>query len=183
MTFLDRALAWFAGHGVTVEPEMTDNGSAHRSHRWRQTCRSSGLRQLRTKPYTPRTNGKAQRFIQTSPREWACAQAYPSPLAHHEAPAGWLAHYNTARPYTALVNRPPLSDLAKPSCLIRPKGPFLRPDLARPATAAAGRGKDRLRRPANAGAQRPCGGPTLRSRLPQERPMLDTVNNVRDNNN
>ena len=85
VTFLDRALAWFAGHGVTVEREMTDNGSAHRSHRWRQTCRSSGLRQLRTKPYTPRTNGKAQRFIQTSPREWASAQAYPSPLAYHEA--------------------------------------------------------------------------------------------------
>ena len=138
VTFLDRALAWFAGHGVTVEREMTDNGSAHRSHRWRQTCRSSGLRQLRTKPYTPRTNGKAQRFIQTSPREWACAQAYPARLAHHEAPAGWLAHYNTARPYTALVNRPPLSDLAKPSCLIRPKGPFLRPDLARPPSAQEG---------------------------------------------
>ena len=61
----------------------------------------------------------------------------PIPPPLHTTRLGWLAHYNTARPYTALVNRPPLSDLAKPSCLIRPKG-FLRPDLARPPSAQEG---------------------------------------------
>jgi transposase InsO family protein len=103
--FLDGALAWFAGHGVTVERVMTDNGSAYRSHRSREACRTSGLRHLRTKPYTPRTNGKAERFIQTSLREWAYVQTYASPQARRNALADWLGHYNTARPHTALAHR------------------------------------------------------------------------------
>jgi transposase InsO family protein len=94
--FLERALAWFAGLGVSVERVMTDNGSAYRSHHWRQACGSLGLRHLRTKPYTPRTNGKAERFIQTSLREWAYGQAYASSRARQEALADWLGHYNRA---------------------------------------------------------------------------------------
>jgi transposase InsO family protein len=110
--FLERALAWFARHGVTVERVMTDNGSAYRSHRWRQACSALGLRHLRTRPYTPRTNGKAERFIQTSLREWAYARAYASSQARQDALTVWLGHYNTARPHTALANRPPATRLA-----------------------------------------------------------------------
>jgi transposase InsO family protein len=71
IAFLERALAWFARHGVTVERIMTDNGNAYRSHDFRNTCTSAGVRHLRTKPYTPRTNGKAERFLQTVMRECA----------------------------------------------------------------------------------------------------------------
>ena len=74
--FLERAVAWFARQGVTVERVMTDNGSAYRSHHWRQACGGLALRHLRTRPYTPRTNGKAERFIQTSLREWAYARPF-----------------------------------------------------------------------------------------------------------
>ena len=77
--FLNRALAWFGGHGVTVERVMTDNGSAYRSHAFRRACAAAGLRHMRTRPYTPRTNGKAERFIQTALREWAYARPYPAP--------------------------------------------------------------------------------------------------------
>ena len=78
IAFLDRALGWFARHGVTVERIMTDNGSAYRSHAFRHACANAGLRHLRTRPYTPRTNGKAERFIQTALREWAYARPYAS---------------------------------------------------------------------------------------------------------
>jgi transposase InsO family protein len=153
--FLERALAWFAGLGVSVERVMTDNGSAYRSHHWRQACGSLGLRHLRTKPYTPRTNSKAERFIQTSLREWAYGQAYASSRARQEALADWLG---TTPPCGRTVLWPTarrLPGLAKPGSLVRPKEPFLRRDLARPTTAVAGRGKDRRRRPATAGAPRP----------------------------
>src|SRR3984893_5157634 len=76
--FLERALGWFAQHGVTVERLMTDNGSAYLSRDFRTAVAAAGLKHKRTKPYTPRTNGKAERFIQTSLREWAYAQAYPT---------------------------------------------------------------------------------------------------------
>ncbi len=69
VAFLDQALAWFASLGVTVERVMTDNGAAYKSHAFREACRASGLEHKRTQPYTPRTNGKAERFIQTCLRE------------------------------------------------------------------------------------------------------------------
>ena len=78
VAFLERALAWFARHGVTVERVMTDNGSAYRSHAFRDACARCRLRHMRTRPYTPRTNGKAERFIQTSLREWAYARSLPA---------------------------------------------------------------------------------------------------------
>src|SRR5262249_60020497 len=77
------------------------------SHPCRQACAAAGLRHLRTKPYTPRTNGKAERFIQTSLREWAYAQAYPSSPARQDALVDWLEHYNTDRPRSALAHQPP----------------------------------------------------------------------------
>jgi transposase InsO family protein len=114
--FLERALGWFARHGVSVERVMTDNGSAYRSHDWRHACGSLALRHLRTRPYTPRTNGKAERFIQTSLREWAYARPYATSLERTAALAPWLDHYNTARPHAALAHQPPATRL-RPSFL------------------------------------------------------------------
>jgi hypothetical protein len=95
----------------------------------------------------------------------------------------WLDHYNTEGPHAALAHHPPAARLRQSSCLVRPKGPLLRPDLPPIATGAATRGKDRRRRPAIAGAQRPCSGSSLRSRSLKEGPMLDGMNNLLGNNN
>jgi len=105
--FLTRALAFFARHGVTVERVMTDNGSAYRSHDFRDLCGANGLRHIRTRPYTPRTNGKAERFIQTSLREWAYARAYQSSADRSQAMVPWIDAYNTQRPHSALANQTP----------------------------------------------------------------------------
>jgi transposase InsO family protein len=109
--FLTRALAWLAGLGVTVERVMTDNGSAYKSHAFREACVRAGLRHKRTRPYTPRTNGKAERFIQTSIREWAYAAPFASSAERAAAMRPWLNGYNTARPHSALAGKPPLSRL------------------------------------------------------------------------
>jgi transposase InsO family protein len=102
IAFLDRALAWFARHGVTVERVMTDNGSAYRSHAFRRACADAALRHLRTRPYTPRTNGKAERFIQTALREWAYARPYGSSSERSHAIDSWLHHYNHHRPHAGI---------------------------------------------------------------------------------
>ena len=109
--FLDRALAWFQRHGVTAERVMTDNGSAYRSHAFRAACASTGLRHLRTRPYTPRTNGKAERFIQTSLREWAYARAYNTSQERTAVLEPWIADYNTRRPHSAIGHQPPFQRL------------------------------------------------------------------------
>jgi transposase InsO family protein len=100
--FLRRALAWFDHLGVKVQRVMTDNGSAYRSKLFATALRSAGARHLRTRPYTPRTNGKAERFIQTSLREWAYAKPYPSSAARSEAIGAWIDAYNLVRPHAAL---------------------------------------------------------------------------------
>jgi len=100
--FLERALAWLARHGVAVERVMTDNGSAYRSKRFAQTLRNAGLRHVRTRPYTPRTNGKAERFIQTSLREWAYAQPYRSSAERSQAIGPWTDAYNLTRPHAGI---------------------------------------------------------------------------------
>jgi transposase InsO family protein len=102
IAFLDRALAWFGRHGVTVERLMTDNGSAYRSHAFRRACADARLRHLRTRPYTPRTNGKAERFIQTALREWAYVRPYASSSARSQAITSWLHHYNHHRPHAGI---------------------------------------------------------------------------------
>jgi transposase InsO family protein len=111
VAFLERAIAWFAILGVTVERVMTDNGSAYRSHAFRAACEAASVRHKRTKPYTPRTNGKAERFIQTSLREWAYLQAFDSSTARTQAMRPWLHAYNTTRPHSALDGKPPLTRL------------------------------------------------------------------------
>lgn len=120
--FLERALGWFAQHGVTVERLMTDNGSAYLSQDFRAAVAAAGLKHKRTKPYTPRTNGKAERFIQTSLREWAYAQAYPTSQERTAALAPWLDHYNTARPHAGLGNGPPAARLRQLQLLCSTQG-------------------------------------------------------------
>jgi transposase InsO family protein len=109
--FLEAALAYYASLGVTVTRVMTDNGSCYKSHAFRDLCRARGLKHIRTKPYTPKTNGKAERFIQTALREWAYAQAYPnSDRRAAELPA-WLHRYNWHRPHGGIKSATPISRL------------------------------------------------------------------------
>ena len=100
--FLQRALAWLGRHRVSVERVMTDNGSAYRSKLFAAALSQAGLRHIRTRPYTPRTNGKAERFIQTSLREWAYARAYRSSDERTRAIGPWTDAYNLARPHAGI---------------------------------------------------------------------------------
>jgi len=109
--FLTRALAFFKAHGVSVERVMTDNGSAYCSHLFKSLMASAGLRHIRTRPYTPRTNGKAERFIQTSLREWAYRNAYNTSAERTQAMTPWINAYNHSRPHSALGGSPPISRL------------------------------------------------------------------------
>lgn len=109
--FLQRSLAWFNRLGVTVERVMTDNGSAYRSKLFEQAMHQAGVRHVRTRPYTPRTNGKAERFIQSSLREWAYARPYPSSAHRHTAMFNWIADYNLTRPHSAIGGISPIARL------------------------------------------------------------------------
>ena len=109
--FLLAALRYYRQLGVRVEAVMTDNGSAYRSQRWAKLLRRLKLRHLRTRPYTPRTNGKAERFIQTLLREWAYAYRYPNSDARASELEPWMHHYNWRRPHSATGHRPPASRL------------------------------------------------------------------------
>ena len=110
--FLEAAIAYYASLGVTVTRVMTDNGSCYRAKAFAKACRRLGLKHIRTKPYTPRTNGKAERFIQTALREWAYAIAYPT-SSHRAAELPiWLHRYNWHRPHGSLKSKPPITRLA-----------------------------------------------------------------------
>ena len=112
VAFLRAAVAYYQSLGVTLARVMTDNGSCYRSKAFRKACRDLGLRHIRTRPYTPRTNGKAERFIQTALREWAYAQAYPSSDRRAADLPIWLHRYNWHRPHGSLKSKPPISRLA-----------------------------------------------------------------------
>ena len=109
--FLRRALAFYAAHGITVERVMTDNGSAYRSTAHAVACRALSLKHLRTRPYRPRTNGKAERFIKTLIASWNDAAIYGSSPERAAALDGWLWHYNHHRPHGALSHKPPIARL------------------------------------------------------------------------
>ncbi len=109
--FLRRAVGFYRRHGVRVERVMTDNGSGYRSARHAVVCRSLGLRHLRTRPYRPRTNGKAERFIRTMLAGWAYGAVYASSLERRRALDGWLWTYNHHRPHAALGRLPPIARL------------------------------------------------------------------------
>ena len=115
IAFLRRAVAAFAARGVRVARVMTDNGSAYVARRFAAACTELGVRHLRTRAYTPRTNGKAERFIQTLLREWAYARAYRSSAWRRRALRPWLRYYNERRPHTALNYRAPITRLQQVS--------------------------------------------------------------------
>ncbi|MDE2469175.1 MAG: IS481 family transposase [Bradyrhizobium sp.] len=111
VAFLEAAVAYYASLGVRVARVMTDNGSCYRSKAFRHTCRDLGLKHIRTKPYTPKTNGKAERFIQTALREWAYAAAYPTSDHRAAELPVWLHRYNWHRPHGSLKSQTPISRL------------------------------------------------------------------------
>ncbi len=111
VAFLLAAVAYYASLGVTVARVMTDNGSCYRSHAFRKACAELGLKHIRTKPYTPKTNGKAERFIQTALREWAYACAYPSSDRRAAELPIWLHRYNWHRPHGGIKSQTPISRL------------------------------------------------------------------------
>jgi transposase InsO family protein len=107
--FMQRAIAWYADRSVRVERIMTDNGSAYLSRTFRALCQHLGIRHVRTRPYTPRTNGKAERFIQTAMREWAYERAFATSAARAAMLGRWLHRYNWHRPHTALNGNAPMT--------------------------------------------------------------------------
>jgi transposase InsO family protein len=111
--FLERAVGWFAEHGIQVQRVMTDNGNGYRSHAHAAVCRRLGIRHIFTQPYRPKTNGKAERLIQTLLREWAYAAAFPTSNARRRALPAFLTRYNTIRPHKALGGIPPSQRLAE----------------------------------------------------------------------
>ncbi len=109
--FLRRAIAFYAAHGVAVRRVMSDNGACYRSAIHAFACRSMGLKHLRTRPYRPRTNGKAERFIRTLLGGWAYGAIYASSAERTAALDGWLWTYNHRRPHGALSHKPPIARL------------------------------------------------------------------------
>jgi transposase InsO family protein len=100
---------WFRRQGIRTERVMTDNGACYRAHAFAGACRELGIRHLLTRPYTPRTNGKAERFIQTLLREWAYARPYRTSNQRTKRLTPWLRYYNRLRPHSALRGLPPHS--------------------------------------------------------------------------
>jgi transposase InsO family protein len=111
IAFLRRAVAFFERHGITVEQLLTDNGSAYRSTIHAIACRALGIRHLRTRPYRPQTNGKAERFIRTLLAGWAYGAIYRNSTERTNALDGWLWHYNHQRRHSALSHQPPIARL------------------------------------------------------------------------
>lgn len=111
ITFLKSALNYYESLGIKVERVMTDNGSCYKSFAFRRVCKRSGLRHIRTRPYTPKTNGKAERFIQTTLREWAYARAYETSRQRKDQLPIWLHQYNWHRPHAGIDDRTPISRL------------------------------------------------------------------------
>jgi len=109
--FLRRAVKWFATFGVKVERIMSDNGACYRSNTHAATCRELGMRHLFTRPYRPRTNGKAERFIQTLTNRWAYGAVYSTSAERTAALPGWLTHYNYTRKHGSLNHKPPAARL------------------------------------------------------------------------
>ena len=111
--FLRRAAEWFKGMGITVERVLSDNGSCYRSRAHAEACEELGMRHLFTRPYRPRTNGKAERFIQTLVNRWAYGAIYGSSAERTAALPGWLTHYNFNRRHGSLGHRSPAVRLAE----------------------------------------------------------------------
>jgi transposase InsO family protein len=113
IAFLRRAVAFYRRHGITVERLITDNGSAYRSTIHAIACRALGIRHLRTRPYRPQTNGKAERLIRTMLGGWAYGALYRNSSERATALDGWLHYYNHQRPHSALGRKPPIARLSE----------------------------------------------------------------------
>jgi transposase InsO family protein len=107
VAFLERALRWYRRQGIQVERVMTDNGGCYVSHAFHDACQAHEVRHLRTRPYRPQTNGKAERFIQTMLREWAYQRPYRTSNQRRKQLDPWLRYYNRERPHSALTGNPP----------------------------------------------------------------------------
>jgi transposase InsO family protein/transposase len=118
ISFLRRAIAFFNRHGMKVERLLTDNGAPYRSTVHAIACRALGIRHLRTRPYRPQTNGKAERFIRTLLGGWAYGAIYRTSSERSAALDGWLWHYNHHRRHSALGHKPPIARLAERTNLI-----------------------------------------------------------------
>ncbi len=108
---LRRAVAWYARHGIIVERVLSDNGSAYKSHAWRNACADLDIKAKHTRPYRPQTNGKIERFHRTLAEGWAFKKFYNSESARLAALPAWVHQYNHHRPHTAIGNRPPIARL------------------------------------------------------------------------
>ena len=111
--FLSRAVAWFNGQGIECRRVLSDNGSDYKSHGWRKACQAMGLKAKKTRPYTPRTNGKAERFIKTLLEEWAYVMRYRNSAARNELLPAYLRIYNCRRCHMALGGLTPQQRLAQ----------------------------------------------------------------------
>lgn len=109
IAFLQQAVDFFARHGIGVRALLTDNGSNYRSQQFRQACQSMAIKHRRTRPYSPQTNGKAERFIQTALREWAYAKHWVNSLERDQYLQPWNDYYNRERPHGSLNYKPPIS--------------------------------------------------------------------------
>jgi transposase InsO family protein len=109
ISFLHAAVAYYARFGIHFKAVLTDNGSPYRSQAFAAACRALGPKHRRTRPYTPRTNGKAERFIQTALREWAYARTYQNSNQRSQELRPWLHQYNWHRPHASLGLSPPIS--------------------------------------------------------------------------
>jgi transposase InsO family protein len=107
--FLNSAVQFFATHGIGIRALLTDNGSSYRSQLFRHACQQMAIRHSRTRPYTPRTNGKAERFIQTALREWAYAKHWTDSEQRDAHLKPWVDYYNQERPHGSLNYKPPIS--------------------------------------------------------------------------
>jgi len=115
IAFLQDALAFYAQHGIRIRSLLTDNGSCYRSRQFRHACAELGIRHRFTRPYTPRTNGKAERFIQTALREWAYSRHWTNSEERDQSLLPWLHHYNFTRPHGSLGYAPPITRTAPAS--------------------------------------------------------------------
>jgi transposase InsO family protein len=118
VAFLRRAVKHYAAYGITIERLITDNGSPYISTVHAIACRTLSIRHIRTRPYRPQTNGKAERFIRTLLHGWAYGAIYRSSTERTAALAGWLEWYNTRRPHGALGHKPPIARLNEPNNLL-----------------------------------------------------------------
>ena len=108
---LRRAVVWYAERGVTTRRVLSDNGSAYRSHLWRDTCAELDIKHKRTRPYRPQTNGKIERFHRTLAAGWAFRRLYLSESSRRKALPAWLHEYNHHRLHTAIGKVPPITRL------------------------------------------------------------------------